>query len=129
MSGELDRYFGKGFSCAEAGLIVGLRFLGKPEELVAVAAGFGGGVQHGDLCGFLTSGVMTLGLHAPSGADASARARRASLVNAFWKWWQATVPLHCAEIREGHSGMQVCRRVGRLATAKVEELMTSMGPR
>jgi hypothetical protein len=62
MAGELDNYFGKGYSCAESLLMLGLRYLHLSEELVWVAAGFGGGMQHREACGFLTAGIMDLGL-------------------------------------------------------------------
>ena len=64
MARDVPDFFGKGHNCAESGLSVALRFLDKPPELEWIASGFGGGVQHGDLCGFLTSGVMAFGLHA-----------------------------------------------------------------
>jgi len=59
---DLKNYFHQGYSCAESLFIVSLRYLGKPEELVWAAAGFGGGMYHRDLCGFLTAGIMAIGL-------------------------------------------------------------------
>ncbi len=32
-------------------------------------------------------------------------------------------PLHCSEIREGRTENKVCRRLGKLAAAKVEDLI------
>jgi hypothetical protein len=61
---DLPNYFGKGYSCAESMLMVGLRYLKKPEELVWIAAGFGGGMLHREICGFLSGGCMILGLAA-----------------------------------------------------------------
>ncbi len=125
MAGDLGNFFGKGHSCAESGLAVALRFLDKPPELEWIAAGFGGGIQQRDLCGFLTGGVMALGLQA--GAlkldKNEAKAACSRSVNDYWQWWTSTAPLHCSEIREGRD-VRVCQRLGRLAVAKVEELMT-----
>lgn len=42
-------------------LLVSLRYLRKPEELVWAASGFGGGLYHKDLCGFLAGRIMALG--------------------------------------------------------------------
>ena len=41
----------------------------------------------------------------------------------FWQWWISEAPLHCAEIREGRTDFKVCRRLGKLAAAKIEELI------
>ena len=64
MARDMDNFWHKGYSCAESGLMVALRFMKKPEDLVWVAGGFGGGMGHQDLCGFLTAGIMAIGLHA-----------------------------------------------------------------
>ncbi len=41
----------------------------------------------------------------------------------FWQWWLSVAPLRCAEIREGRTGLKVCQRLGKLAAAKIEELL------
>ena len=58
---NLGNYFGQGLSCAESLFLVSLQYLGKPDEWVWAAAGFGGGMHNRDLCGFLTGGIMALG--------------------------------------------------------------------
>lgn len=125
MSEDMKNFWHKEYSCAETGLIVALRFMKKPEDLVWTAAGFGGGLGHQDLCGFLTSGVMALGLHAEDlkVENNAAKMRCMQMVNEFWTWWSAMAPLHCSEIREGHKDFNVCNRIGRLATAKIESLL------
>jgi len=130
MAADVVNFFGKGHNCAESGLLVALRFLNKPQELEWIASGFGGGLQHRDLCGFLTSGVMALGLHAGTGRmDArEAKAACARRVRAYWQWWTTTAPLHCAEITQGRTDLRACERLGRLATAKIEELITEARP-
>ena len=97
----------------------------KPEDLVWAAAGFGGGMYHQDLCGFLTTGIMALGLHAGDlkAESNAAKQRCMKNVNAYWTWWTENAPLHCAEIREGHQNFDACHRIGRLAAAKLESLM------
>ena len=124
MSEDMQNFWGKGYSCAEAGLIVALRFMKKPENLVWAAAGFGGGMGHQDLCGFLTSSIMAIGLHT---GDLEIENRAAKMhcgrtVREYWRWWLETAPLHCSEIREGRRGFNVCHRIGRLAAAKLESL-------
>lgn len=126
MAKDIANLFGKGYSCAESGLAVGVRYLKKPEDLVWMAGGFGGGLYHGDLCGFLTGGFMTIGLYAGALQLEKSAAHKVCTqkVNEFWTWWVSTAPLHCAEIREGRKDFKVCHRLGRLAAAKVEGLIS-----
>lgn len=126
MAGEIDDYFGKGYSCAESLLLVSLRFLRLPEELVWAAAGFGGGMQHREACGFLTAGIMSLGLAAGQLKMERREGKEWSKqrVNAYWSWWTTQAPLRCAEIRKEGTSSKVCRRLGLLAAAKVESLIT-----
>ncbi len=127
MAGELEDYFGKGYSCAESLLMVGLRHLELSERLVWAAAGFGGGMQHREACGFLTAGIMDIGLAAgrlemerPEAKDWSKQR-----VNAYWSWWTALAPIKCGDIRKEGTSSKVCRRLGLLAAAEVERLITS----
>lgn len=124
MSEDMQNFWGKGYSCAETSLMVALRFMKKPEDLVWAAAGFGGGMGQQDLCGFLTSGIIVIGLHTGDlETERSAAKRRCGeKVREYWTWWLETAPLHCSEIREGHQGFNVCQRIGRLAAAKLESL-------
>ena len=125
MAQELDSYFGKGFSCAESGLAVSLRYLEKPDDLLWVAAGYGGGLGHRDLCGFLTSGVMAIGLAVQTlpVERKVAKKRCRLMVKQFWQAWSSLAPLHCSEILEGRKGYKVCDRLGRLASAKLEQIL------
>jgi len=125
MARDLENFFGEGYSCAESGLMVGLKYLKKPEELVWFACGFGGGLYQQDLCGFLTAGAMVLGVHAGTLGLERAAARRACVgrVREYWQWWTSEAPIHCKEIREGHQDLKVCNRLGRLACARLESLM------
>ena len=125
MSEDMQNFWGKGYSCSETGLIVALRFMKKPEDMVWAAAGFGGGIGHRDLCGFLTAGIMAIGLHTGDLKMEKSAAKRhcGQAVHEYWTWWLETAPLHCPEIREGHQGFNVCHRIGRLAAAKLEGLL------
>lgn len=124
MSEDMQNFWGKGFSCAETGLIVALRLMKKPEDIVWAAAGFGGGMGQQDLCGFLTSGIIAIGFHTGELEMERSVAKKhcGGKVREYWTWWLETAPLHCSEIREGHQGFDVCHRIGRLAAAKLESL-------
>lgn len=125
MAQDIENYFGKGYSCAESCLMVSLRFLKKPEELVWAASGFGGGMYHRDLCGFLTGGIMAIGLKAGmfKGIREEKKEICKNLVNQYWDWWSSLAPLHCSEIRKEETSHRVCRRLGLLVATKIEELI------
>jgi hypothetical protein len=127
MAKDMKNYFGKGYSCAESLFMVSLRFLGKPEELVWAAAGFGGGLYHKDLCGFLTAGIMAIGVSAGTLKKERKEAKEycSRLVKQYWKWWASRAPLRCADIRTERASRSVCVNLGRLAAAKVEELISA----
>ena len=125
MAKDISNYFGEGYSCAESLLMVSLRYLKKPEELVWVAAGFGGGMYHKDLCGFLTAGIMAIGLSSGmlNQKREEAKDHCGKKVKEYWKWWQSVSPLRCADIRTEGTSSSVCRRLGQIAAAKTEELI------
>jgi hypothetical protein len=125
---NLGKYFGQNFSCAESLLMVSLRYLGKPEEWVWAAAGFGGGMYNRDLCGFLTGGIMALGcasgmLKMPR---KEAKEHCGSLVKEYWDWWGSQAPHRCAKIREGQTTYEICENLGLLSAAKIEEYLESI---
>jgi hypothetical protein len=106
-------------------LAVALRFLNKPENLIWFAGAFGGGLNNKDLCGFLTGGEMAIGIYS---GDLKLERKAAKEIcrqksQEFWQWWVSQAPLHCAEIREGRTNSKVCRRLGILAAAKIEDLI------
>jgi hypothetical protein len=122
---DIQNYFGKGLSCAESLFLVSLRHLGKPEEWVWAAAGFGGGMYNRDLCGFLTGGIMALGC--ASGAlkmpRKEAKEYCGGLVKQYWDWWGLQAPYRCAELRTDETTSAVCVNQGLLSAAKIEELL------
>ncbi len=125
MAKELNKYFGQGYSCAESFVLVSLRYLDRPEELVWAAAGFGGGLYHKDLCGFLTGGIMSIGF--ASGLLKKPRREARELcgesVKKYWEWWKSRAPLHCYEIRTRETTSRVCLNQGLLSAAKIEDLI------
>ena len=125
---DLKNYFGRGYSCAESLLMVSLRFLKKPEDLVWAAAGFGGGMYRKDLCGFLTGGFMALGFACGMLDKPRKEAKEycGGLVEEYWQWWGQQAPTHCSQIRTGESTSQVCMNQGLLSAAKIEELLGSL---
>jgi hypothetical protein len=106
-------------------LAVALRYLKKSEDLIWVAGAFGGGLNNKDLCGFLTAGEMAIGIYSgEQNLERKAAKEICSLKGReFWQWWISEAPLHCAEIREGRTDFKVCRRLGKLAAAKIEALI------
>ena len=127
MAKDLVNYFGEGYSCAESLFLVSLRLLKKPEELVWISSGFGGGLYHRDLCGFLTAGVMAIGISAGMIQAERMEAKKlcSQRVKEFWKWWKSEAPLRCADIRKEGISSKVCQRLGMLAAAKTEKLIIS----
>ena len=120
---EIQDYFGQGFSCAESIFMVSLRYLKKPEEWVWAAAGFGGGLYNQDLCGFLTGGIMGLGC-ASGMLDMPRKEGKkfcGGWVKEYWNWWKMQAPLHCARIRTDETTSAVCKNLGLLSAAKIEE--------
>lgn len=125
LANDLENFAGKGYSCAESILMVSLRYLGKPEEMVNAAAGFGGGLGQRDLCGFLTGGIMAIGFSAGMKHEDRQKLKEAvrKSSNEYWNWWKSWAPLHCAELRPLYSGREEFLRMGKRAAAKVEELI------
>lgn len=125
MAKDLDNYFEDDYSCAESMFMVSLKYLKKSENLVWIASGFGGGLYHEDLCGFLTGGIMAIGLSSGSLKEErwSAKEACALKVEEYWKWWTSIAPLHCSEILTEGRTSKICFRLGHLASAKVEKLI------
>jgi len=125
MAKDMENYFGKGYSCAESMLMVSLRYLNQPEKMVWAACGYGGGMAHKDICGFLTAGFMAIGFAAGELDIERKEAKKycSRLVNQYWDWWKTVAPLHCVDIRKPGVSSKVCRRLGQLSAVKIEELI------
>jgi len=125
---DIENFFGKGYSCSESLLMVSLKHLNKPEELVWAATGFGGGMTQKDLCGFLTAGIMGIGFASGELKTERKEAKELSsqLVKEYWKWWKSVAPLRCSNIRTTGTSSKVCARLGKLSAAKIEELINKI---
>ncbi len=114
-----------GYSCAESMWMVSLKFLGKSKKLAWMASGFGGGMRNKDLCGFLTRGLMAIGLSSGelNMEREAAKAICEQKVKEYWQRWTSMAPLHCSEIRTEDRTSGTCVRLRQLAAVKVEELI------
>ena len=127
MAQNLEDYFKEDYSCAESIFSVSLKFLKRSKKLVWIASGFGGGLGNGDLCGFLTGGVMAIGLSSGMMDEKRWYAKEVCVfkVDEYWKLWTSIAPLHCSEIWGEKRNPKVCLRLGLLASAKLEKLLES----
>ena len=130
MAKDLLNYYKNGYNCAESILYVALKSMKKPTELFWAASGFGGGVGHKDLCGFLTGGVMAIGFSAGELKVSRDEARKicTKKVDEYWKWWASLAPYRCSGIKTEGRTSEVCKRVGRLAAARIEGLIQGVSP-
>jgi len=128
MAEEFTDYYGKGYSCAESMLMVTLNHLNLSDKYIWAACGFGGGIGKGDLCGLLTGGIMGLGFAAGElGEERSeAKMKCSGMVDQYWRWWLSQAPLKCKDIRTPGTSSKVCVRLGKLAAAKVQNLIAEM---
>jgi hypothetical protein len=116
---------GQGHPCSEMMLLAALRRFDLPEEHLDAAAVFGGGVGKRDLCGFLTGGLMAIGIAA--GAEYADRqqlhtvGRRAS--NTYWDWWLTRGDLHCMGPLTTHETPEEFVRMAQRSAMKLEEVL------
>lgn len=127
MAMEIDNYFRRGYSCAEAILLVSLRRMGLDESLTCAAAAFGGGLGQKDLCGFLTGACMAFGFAARKSSleKSEAKKRCSAASKEYWDWWKKQYPLRCSEITVTTEDRAKCRLMAPRLAAKVEELLAS----
>lgn len=90
-----------GYNCAELILTAVLKCYDLPQKTSEAAAAFGGGVGHGELCGFLTGASMALGVLAfkRGGERAEVKKVLKTWNDALWTWWQSVAPLDCRDLR------------------------------
>ena len=115
---------GKGFSCAETIFLSILKYFDKPDELVCIASGFGGGIKMKDLCGYYTGGVMGIGLYCgrEKGDDKETGVKCSKLVKEYTKWWESHYPLHCRNIKPKGASGDICKEVGNEAVYYLDAL-------
>lgn len=125
LAGIIAGLNGKGYPCSEMMLLAALRRYDLPEGHVDAAAVFGGGVGKRDLCGFLTGGLMAIGI--ASGSLYSDRGqlhtvgRKAS--NAYWDWWLTRGDLHCMGPLTTHENSEEFVRMAQRSAVKLEEVL------
>jgi len=126
MAQDMAALMGKGYSCAELSLLTSLHYVKRPEEHVHAAAGFGGGLGHGDLCGLLMGGIMGIGFAAGKKFEDSKErwAFVKKIRNVYWDWWTAHVPLHCKDLRPLYHGREAYLRMCQRVAVKLESLIS-----
>jgi len=125
MAGVIAGLNGQGFPCSEMMLLGALRRFDLPEDRLDAAAVFGGGVGKRDLCGFLTGGLMAIGIAAggryPDRSQLHTVGRRAS--NAYWDWWLTRGDLHCMGPLTTHETPEEFVRMAQRAAVKLEGVL------
>lgn len=125
MAGIIAGLNGKGYPCSEMMLLASLRRFDLPENHLDAAAVFGGGVGKRDLCGFLTGGLMAIGIAAggryPDRSQLHTVGRRAS--NAYWDWWLTRGDLHCMGPLTTHETPEEFVRMAQRAAVKLEGVL------
>ena len=102
MKGLTLQHLTEGYWSADSLLLSAAKYMKEREEVVRVAVGFGGGMLQKELCGYVTGGVMAIGLFsgAVKGNDKAAREKCHRLTKEYMKWWGGNYPLHCGDIKE-----------------------------
>ena len=100
---ERVKYFReRGFNCCQTVLCALGEYSGLPEETaVALASGFGGGIQCGSVCGAVTGAVMAMGWACFAGKDPAADKPRAEALTKALEAEMLSVAgtLMCADIQ------------------------------
>lgn len=91
-----------GFWSADSLLFGAIKYLKKPDEYISLATGFGGGIGRKDLCGYVTGGVMAVGLFSglTDASDKEKRQKCARLTKEYVDWWEKSYSLHCGDIKQ-----------------------------
>ena len=125
MAQRVPSYLGEGFGCAEICLAASIDYLGVSRDWLDAAAVFSGGFGQGDLCGFLTGGMMAIGVAAGKLHDDRqalqefARPRS----QAYWQWWTSRGPVHCSELRTRYEGREQFVRMAQRVMVTLEGLI------
>ena len=100
MADWTEKHLSKGYWSADSILLSAAKYLKKPEQVVSVATGFGGGILQKELCGYLTGGIMAIGLFvgATRAGDQAGREKCHRLTKEYAEWWAENYPLHCKDI-------------------------------
>jgi len=116
---------GLGYPCSEMMLLAALRRFELSEDHLDAAAVFGGGIGKRDLCGFLSGGLMAIGITAgdmySDRSQLHTVGRKAS--NAYWDWWLTRGDLHCMGPLTTHENPEEFTRMAQRAAVKLEEVL------
>lgn len=126
MARSIPGYLGQGLGCAEICLAASVDFLGESRDWLDAAAVFSGGLGQQDLCGFLTGGMMAIGVAAGTSFEDRTALKDFARPRAqqYWEWWTSRGPLHCRELTRLYEGREEFIRMGQRVAAKVEQLIT-----
>lgn len=83
-----------GYNCAALNLTAAVKCCDLPQKTRDAAAAFGGGVGHGELCGFLTEASMPMGALACKGGGERAQVQKRLKIwnDALWAWRNPLAP-------------------------------------
>jgi C_GCAxxG_C_C family probable redox protein len=128
MAMAIARLHGKGHNCSEMILLAAIQVLSLPEDYLDAAAVFGGGIARGDLCGFLTGGLMAIGFAAARKTQDRTVRRRMSreASNAYWDWWVSRGDVHCPGAAESHPTPEMFIRMSQRTAVKLEAVIAGM---
>ena len=103
------QHLNEGFWSADSLFLSALKYLKQPEDLVRIATGFGGGMLQKDLCGYVTGGVMAIGLglinYNPRTDNPEARKVVTAATKQFYRWFEAEIGhARCYDIRDSKLG-------------------------
>jgi len=121
---EAERLYRSGkMHCAESVLeAVRLAFAPQlPDDLVQLAAGFGGGSGAGCICGAVSGGTMALGL--PMSGDKKAVS---AMTRELHTWFKEAYGATCCKILTAH-GKKGCVNLTATVAGKVAELLIAQG--
>ena len=95
LSEEAVKLHAQGFNCAQGVLLMSGKYTGLEEDTAKkIAAGFGGGLRSGEICGAISGAVMALGLLEEDKKSIAVLAR--NCVDAFREQFGC---VRCAELK------------------------------
>jgi len=124
VAAEAEKFYRSGkMHCAEAVLAaVKNEFASSlPDDVVRLAAGFGGGSGAGCICGAVSGGTMALGLVVQGDKKAVA-----ALTRELHEWFKKEYGATCCKILTAH-GKKGCVNLTSSVAGKVAELLQEQG--
>ena len=116
----------KGYNCAQAVLSGSKEYTGLDEKTaLAIAAGFGGGLRSGEVCGAISGAVMAIGMKFPftDASDTEAKAKIAELAKLCVA--KAQEEFGCVLCRELKGKKHTCAEIIAYMSDVVEEIMNN----